>query len=431
MTAEEIYKTCKLLHATHYLPIACFTEDGASERLYCSYPGYGAIFSVMAQKAPKNETVSLVSGHAGLYGIVRIPQNELLIVTGPFVNRHIDDGLFDILLHDYQIAWEEREILKQFLLSLPRHSLNRFLNFLALMHYLFNGEELAVTDYFKNAFPALQNEIGARHSEEILKETDFSHGTYGFEQQLLSYVSAGDVAGIHAFFDAVARSTPMTEGKLAEDTLRQSKNIFIGLICMVGKVGAIRGNLDIEQTYQLMYDGLSNRKAANRNEEKANVFVKDKYESAAGFIKMLRQRQETLFNTMQAIVNWQRDFFLSDDEAALKPMVLKDISAITGYDISVISRATAGKYVSTQRGIYPIKFFFNEGLKHESGEDVSSREIQKELKNIIEAEDKKKPLSDEIICKMLQQKGYEIARRTIAKYREKLGYPVARLRKEL
>lgn len=190
-------------------------------------------------------------------------------------------------------------------------------------------------------------------------------------------------------------------------------------------------DLQIEQTYQLMYDGLSNRKAANRNEEKANVFVKDKYESAAGFIKMLRQRQETLFNTMQAIVNWQRDFFLSDDEATLKPMVLKDISAITGYDISVISRATAGKYVSTQRGIYPIKFFFNEGLKHESGEDVSSREIQKELKNIIEAEDKKKPLSDEIICKMLQQKGYEIARRTIAKYREKLGYPVARLRKEL
>lgn len=252
MTAEEIYKTCKLLHATHYLPIACFTEDGASERLYCSYPGYGAIFSVMAQKAPKNETVSLVSGHAGLYGIVRIPQNELLIVTGPFVNRHIDDGLLDILLHDYQIAWEEREVLKQFLLSLPRHSLNRFLNFLALMHYLFNGEELAVTDYFKNAFPALQNEIGARHSEEILKETDFSHGTYGFEQQLLSYVSAGDVAGIHAFFDAVARSTPMTEGKLAEDTLRQSKNIFIGLICMVGKVGAIRGNLDIEQAYQLI-----------------------------------------------------------------------------------------------------------------------------------------------------------------------------------
>lgn len=190
-------------------------------------------------------------------------------------------------------------------------------------------------------------------------------------------------------------------------------------------------DLQIEQTYQLMYDGLSNRKAANRNEEKANVFVKDKYESAAGFIKMLRQRQETLFNTMQAIVNWQRDFFLSDDEATLKPMVLKDISAITGYDISVISRATAGKYVSTQRGIYPIKFFFNEGLKHESGEDVSSREIQKELKNIIEAEDKKKPFSDEIICKMLQQKGYEIARRTIAKYREKLGYPVARLRKEL
>ena len=252
MTTEEIYKTCKLLHATHYLPIACFEKDTAPERLFCSYAGYAPVFSAMAQKASKNEKVSLVSGYAGLYGVVRVPQNGLLIVTGPFINKHLDDALFDILLHDYQISWDERESLKQFLLSLPRHSLNRFLNFLALLHYLFNGEELAFTDYFKNAFPSLQNEIGVKHSKEILKEADFSHGTYGIEQQLLSYVSAGDVAGIHAFFDAVARSTPMTEGKVADDTLRQSKNIFIGLVCMVGKVGAIRGNLDIEQTYQLI-----------------------------------------------------------------------------------------------------------------------------------------------------------------------------------
>lgn len=252
MTTEEIYKTCKLLHATHYLPIACFEKDDTPEHLFCSYAGYGTVFSSMAKKAMKNETVSLVNGRAGLYGVIRVSQNGLMIVTGPFVNRHIDDELLDILLHDYQIAWEEREALKQFLLSLPRHSLNRFLNFLALLHYLFNRKELAVTDYFRNAFPALQSEIGAKHSEEILKEADYSHGTYGFERQLLSYVSAGDVAGIHAFFDSVARSTPMTEGKVADDTLRQSKNIFIGFIALVGKVGAIRGNLDIEQTYQLI-----------------------------------------------------------------------------------------------------------------------------------------------------------------------------------
>lgn len=208
MTTEEIYKTCKLLHATHYLPITCFKKDDTPERLFCSYAGYGTVFSAIAKKAMKGEPVSLVNGCAGLYGVIRVHQNDLLIVTGPFVNRHIDDELLDILLHDYQIAWEEREALKQFLLSLPRHSLNRFLNFLALLHYLFNGEELAITDYFRNAFPALQSEIGAKHSEEIFKEADFSHGTYGFERQLLSYVSAGDVAGIHAFFDSVAPFHP-------------------------------------------------------------------------------------------------------------------------------------------------------------------------------------------------------------------------------
>lgn len=189
--------------------------------------------------------------------------------------------------------------------------------------------------------------------------------------------------------------------------------------------------LQIEESFQAMYDNLSSRKPANRNEEEANTFVKDKYESATTFIKMLRQRQETLFNTMRAIVECQKEFFLTEDESALKPMVLKDIAAITGYDISVVSRATAGKYVITQRGIYPLRFFFNEGLRHESGEDVSSREIQAELKKIIGSEDKKKPYSDEQLCSMLQAKGYEIARRTIAKYREKLGIPVARLRKEI
>jgi len=189
--------------------------------------------------------------------------------------------------------------------------------------------------------------------------------------------------------------------------------------------------LQIEKSFQAMYDNIATHKPANRNEAEANTFVKDKYESATAFIRMLRQRQETLFNTMRAIVECQKEFFLTEEESTLRPMVLKDIAAMTGYDISVISRATAGKYVITQRGIYPLRFFFNEGLKHESGEDVSSREIQSALKKIIESENKRKPYSDEQLCSMLQAKGYEIARRTIAKYREKLGIPVARLRKEI
>lgn len=189
-------------------------------------------------------------------------------------------------------------------------------------------------------------------------------------------------------------------------------------------------DLQIEESFQVMYDKMP-AKPRNRNEEESIRFVKDKYESAAAFIKMLKQRQHTLFSTMRAIVEWQKAFFLTEDEAQLRPMVLKDIASITGFDLSVISRATSGKYVMTPGGIYPLKFFFNEGLRHESGEDVSTREIQSELKKIIENEDKKKPFADEVLCEMLNKKGYAIARRTIAKYRERLGYPVARLRKEL
>ena len=189
--------------------------------------------------------------------------------------------------------------------------------------------------------------------------------------------------------------------------------------------------LQIEESFQAMYDDISVKRVRNRSEEEANRFVKDKYESAATFIKMLKQRQVTLFSIMRAILERQKQFFLTEDESLLRPMVLKDIASDTGYDLSVVSRATSGKYVMTQGGIYPLKFFFNQGIRHESGEDVSSREIQSALKEIIEGEDKKKPYSDEVLCTLLNKRGYEIARRTIAKYRERMGFPVARLRKEL
>ncbi|MBQ9073936.1 MAG: RNA polymerase sigma-54 factor, partial [Muribaculaceae bacterium] len=143
--------------------------------------------------------------------------------------------------------------------------------------------------------------------------------------------------------------------------------------------------------------------------------------------KMLSMRQETLFRVMQAIVKLQRDFFITDDESMMHPMILKDVAALTGYDLSVISRATAGKYVTTARGCYPLKFFFNERPKED--DDTSSHEILAAIRTIIEQENKQKPLSDEAITALLVEKGYNIARRTVAKYRERLGLPVARLRR--
>lgn len=185
--------------------------------------------------------------------------------------------------------------------------------------------------------------------------------------------------------------------------------------------------LQIESTFTEEASELSG--TATRSQREAATFIKQKRDEANGFIKILKLRQETLYRVMEAIVKLQRDFFLTDDESRIRPMILKDIAAITGHDLSVISRATAGKYVTTLRGTYPLKLFFNERPKDD--DDTSSHEILSVIKEIVATENKDKPLSDEAITKILSDKGYDIARRTVAKYREKLGFPVARLRKEL
>lgn len=164
----------------------------------------------------------------------------------------------------------------------------------------------------------------------------------------------------------------------------------------------------------------------NKREEEAAAFIRQKRDDAESFIKAIGMRRETLRRVMTAIMKLQREFFLTDDELKLRPMILKDVAELTGYDISVVSRATSGKYVATGRGIYPLKFFFNERPKDD--DDVSSREIMEALRTIIAEEDRSAPLSDEAITKALRSKGYNIARRTVAKYREKAGIPVARLR---
>lgn len=167
------------------------------------------------------------------------------------------------------------------------------------------------------------------------------------------------------------------------------------------------------------------------DQREALAFIKQKIDSAQWFIDAIKQRNITLKRTMLAIIEIQRDFFLSGEESDLKPMILKDVAEICGYDISTISRVSSSKYVQTNFGIYPLKYFFSEGLTNEEGEEVSTREIKAILKKCIKDENKNKPLTDEALGIELKNKGYDIARRTIAKYREQLNIPVARLRKEI
>ncbi len=189
--------------------------------------------------------------------------------------------------------------------------------------------------------------------------------------------------------------------------------------------------LRISEGYRDMLKEYDRGTKKDKRQKEAVLFIKQKIDAAKWFIDAIKQRQHTLLSTMTAIMNHQHEFFLTGDETVLKPMILKDIAEKTGLDISTVSRVANSKFVQTEFGTYRLKFFFSESLSTESGEEVSTREVKKILSDMIENESKKKPLSDERLTELLQEKGYNIARRTVAKYREQLNIPVARLRKEL
>jgi RNA polymerase sigma-54 factor len=190
-------------------------------------------------------------------------------------------------------------------------------------------------------------------------------------------------------------------------------------------------DLRISEGYRDMLKEYERGSKKDKRQKEAVMFIKQKIDSAKWFIDAIKQRQNTLLHTMTAIMNHQKDFFLTGDETELRPMILKDIAEKTGLDISTVSRVANSKFVQTEFGTYRLKFFFSESLSTESGEEVSTREVKKILSDLIGAEEKRKPLSDERLTELLQEKGYNIARRTVAKYREQLNIPVARLRKEL
>lgn len=190
--------------------------------------------------------------------------------------------------------------------------------------------------------------------------------------------------------------------------------------------------LRVNNTYNEMFqDYASNKKNQTREMKDAVMFVKQKIDAARWFIDAIKQRQQTLLTTMIAIVQFQKEFFIEGDDTYLRPMILKDIADRTGFDISTISRVSNSKYIQTEFGIFPVKYFFSESMTNDSGEEVSTREIKKILQDCIDNEDKRKPLNDDALADVLKEKGYLIARRTVAKYREQLNIAVARLRKEI
>ena len=189
--------------------------------------------------------------------------------------------------------------------------------------------------------------------------------------------------------------------------------------------------LKISKGYSEMLETYSRDKAAGKQNRDAIMFVKQKLDAAKWFIDAMKQRQNTLLLTMNAILEYQKEYFYEGDDTKLRPMILKDVAEMTGLDISTVSRVANSKYIQTHFGIYPLKFFFSEGMQTDAGDEVSTREIKRILQECLSSEDKRRPLTDEKLTEILQEKGYQIARRTVAKYREQLNIPVARMRKEI
>ncbi len=189
--------------------------------------------------------------------------------------------------------------------------------------------------------------------------------------------------------------------------------------------------LHVSREYNNMLKGYKDSKDKSKSQKDAVIFIKQKLDAAKWFIEAIKQRQQTLFVTMSSIMHYQKEYFLTGDERTLRPMILKDIADEISMDVSTVSRVANSKYVDTPYGTKLIKEFFSESMKNNQGEDVSTREIKKILETVIEEEDKKKPLTDETLAGILKEKGYPIARRTVAKYREQLDIPVARLRKKI
>ncbi|MBQ0096275.1 MAG: RNA polymerase factor sigma-54 [Bacteroidales bacterium] len=241
---------------------------------------------------------------------------------------------------------------------------------------------------------------------------------------------------LKAAMERILKLNPSPGGQIDDSYTDQAQQVVPDFILEMDggepKLSMPRFNIPELRVNRKYADILLEASGSNEREKKeAAAFVKQKLDSAKWFVEAIKQRHNTLMTTMQAIVDYQREFFTEGDDSYLRPMVLKDIAAVTGFDISTVSRVVNSKYVETWFGIYSLKYFFSEGLENADGDQVSTRELKKVLQDAIDAEDKSNPLTDDQLVDYMKSKGYRLARRTVAKYRDQLNIPKARLRREL
>ncbi|MBR6270468.1 MAG: RNA polymerase factor sigma-54 [Bacteroidales bacterium] len=280
-----------------------------------------------------------------------------------------------------------------------------------------------------------ENESEARSDARTILEDYFDEFTKKHYNKIISKMGI-DEERLKAAIADIRRLNPMPGGQIDDSYSDQAQQIVPDFLLEMKDGELVMSlpkysipELRINKRYaDMLMDSAGSK---SKGDKEAVSFVKQKLDSAKWFIEAIKQRQNTLQRTMEAILEFQHDYFMDGDETKLKPMVLKNIAEKTGFDISTISRVVNSKYVQTHFGIFPLKYFFSEGLVNSEGEEVSTREIKKILTSSIEEEDKRKPLTDEELVAVLKEKGYNVARRTVAKYREQLSIPIARLRKEL
>lgn len=270
-----------------------------------------------------------------------------------------------------------------------------------------------ISDYFE--------EFSRKHYDKIMRQLSISQDD--LRDVIDEIVSLNPKPG-----NALGDSIEVAMSNITPDFIVESYNGEISIYLNNKNIPELKINRDFSEMLQ---GYAQNKESMSNDARQAVLFMKQKVDSAKWFIDAVRQRQNTLQRTMEAIISFQYDFFVTEDETMLKPMILKDIAEKTGFDISTISRVSNSKYVQTNIGIYPLKYFFSEAMQTEAGEDISSREVKYLLKECVENENPSKPLTDEQLTRLLNDKGYIIARRTVAKYREQLNIPVARLRKKI
>ncbi len=281
-----------------------------------------------------------------------------------------------------------------------------------------------------------QSSPSVRLASTIIRDyfDEFSRRHY---EKIMSRLMIGEDE-MKGVIDEVLKLNPKPGGAVSDPYSKTAQHIIPDFILEQADYGLELSlnnrnipELKISKGYSEMLESYARDKAAGKQNRDAIMFVKQKLDSAKWFIDAIKQRQNTLLLTMNAILEYQKEYFTEGDDTKLRPMILKDIAEMTGLDISTISRVANSKYIQTHFGIYPLKFFFSEGMQTDAGDEVSTREIKRILQECLGSEDKRRPLTDEKLTEILQEKGYQIARRTVAKYREQLNIPVARMRKEI